>query len=186
MDKDIWINPFLQALAHSGIVAEACKITGVSRNTVMSRYARDVDFAAGFDEAMDIAVDMAEKELWRRAIQGVDEPITYKGRISYETEEYIDEETGEVRERFARDERGRPIPLTVNKRSDALLMFLLKGRRKQVYADRTELTGAGGEPLQLDDAKKAARVAALMAAAQARRDQATAMEQLAREHGDIA
>ncbi|WP_414479875.1 hypothetical protein, partial [Pseudomonas aeruginosa] len=48
--------------------------------------------------------------------------------------------------------------------SDSLLMGLLKGRKKHIYAERTELTGANGEPLGgvADDTAKAARLAALL------------------------
>jgi hypothetical protein len=55
--------------------------------------------------------------------------------------------------------------------SDSLLALLLKGRRKKVFADRTELTGADGGPVkqELDDTARAARIAQLVAVAQARK-----------------
>jgi hypothetical protein len=56
----------------------------------------------------------------------------------------------------------------------------LKGRRKKVYADRTELTGADGGPVaQVDETAKAARVAQLLAVAQQRKAQQD-------EFGDLA
>jgi hypothetical protein len=65
---------------------------------------------------------------------------------------------------------GQPVPLTVRKHSDALLALILKGRRKKVYAERTELTGADGGPVaQVDETVKAARVAQLLALAQRRK-----------------
>jgi hypothetical protein len=65
---------------------------------------------------------------------------------------------------------GLPVPLTVRKHSDSLLALILKGRRKKVYAERTELTGADGGPVaQVDETAKAARVAQLMALAQRRK-----------------
>jgi hypothetical protein len=45
------------------------------------------------------------------------------------------------------DAHGQPIPLTVRKHSDTLLAMYLKGRRKTVYAERKELTGADGSAL---------------------------------------
>ena len=64
--------------------------------------------------------------------------------------------------------------------SDALLTLLLKGRRKKVYADRTELTGADGGPVaQIDETAKAARVAQLLALAQQRKADAD-------QFGDLA
>jgi hypothetical protein len=55
--------------------------------------------------------------------------------------------------------------------SDALMALILKGRRKKVYAERTEVTGADGGPVvQVDETAKAARVAQLLALAQQRKD----------------
>ena len=68
------------------------------------------------------------------------------------------------------DDNGQPIPLTVRKHSDAILALVLKGRRKKVYADRTELTGVEGAPVVIDETAKAARLAQLMAIAQQRKD----------------
>jgi hypothetical protein len=65
---------------------------------------------------------------------------------------------------------GRPLWLTITKYSDPLLALLLKGRRKQVFAERTELTGAdGGEVKVVDSTARAARMAHLMALAAKRK-----------------
>ena len=45
------------------------------------------------------------------------------------------------------DANGKPVPLTIRKHSDALLSLYLKGRRKEVYSERKELTGANGTAL---------------------------------------
>jgi hypothetical protein len=82
----------------------------------------------------------------------------------------VDEE-GVEHYRLLLDDNGQPIPLTVRKHSDAILALVLKGRRKKVYADRTELTGPEGGPVQqIDETAKAARLAQLMAIAQQRKD----------------
>jgi hypothetical protein len=68
------------------------------------------------------------------------------------------------------DANGQPVILTVAKKSDALLALLLKGRRKEVFADRTELTGADAGPVTFADAsKRQARLAALVKLAEARK-----------------
>ena len=46
---------------------------------------------------------------------------------------------------------GEPIPLTIPKHSDTLLMFTLKSRDRARYADRTEITGPDGGPLETAD-----------------------------------
>ena len=71
------------------------------------------------------------------------------------------------------DEHGNPRVATVNKKSDAALMFLLKGRRKKVFAERTEITGANGGVLQIDEGARASRVAQLLALAKTRAQQLT-------------
>lgn len=183
--KDHWIGPFLEALQATGVVSAACRAAGVSPSTVSYRRKHDVDFEAAFDEAMEIAVDTAEEELWRRAVKGYDEPLTHQGRISWRVREVFDADGQVVGREVERDADGRPIPETVRKHSDALLMFLLKGRRKKVFAERTELTGAGGDPLTLDDTKRAARVAALLAAAESRKKADADMQQAIHDLGDI-
>ena len=77
------------------------------------------------------------------------------------------------------DAHGQPIPLTTPKQSDALLSLVLKGRRKKVYADRTELTGAEGAPMQIDETARSARVAQLLAMAERRKAEQD-------EFGDLA
>lgn len=183
--KDHWIAPFLESLQATGVVAVACRAAGVSPSMVSYRRKNDVDFEAAFDEAMEIAVDDAEAELWRRAVRGYDEPLTHQGRISWEVREVYDEDGQIIGTEIAKDANGKPIPVTVRKHSDALLMFLLKGRRKRVFAERTELTGAGGEPLAMDGTQRASRVAALLAAAEARRKADGELQKALDDLGDI-
>ena len=100
---------------------------------------------------------------------GFEEPVVDKGRLAYRYERYVDSD-GSEHYRPVLDANGQPVPLTIKKHSDALLSLFLKGRRKKVYADRTEVTGADGGPVQaVDETAKAARVAQLMAMAQARK-----------------
>jgi hypothetical protein len=119
----------------------------------------------------------------QRAVDGWEEPVIDKGRLAYRYERVVAKaqhaETGEEVEaetwRMVLDDKGQPIPLTVRKHSDALLSLVLKGRRKKVYADRTELTGADGKPMEVDQTVRAARVAQLLSIAKQRKD-----------HGDLA
>jgi hypothetical protein len=173
-----WITPFLNALRKTGIVAEAARQAQISYSTVSARKQNDADFEAAMLEAMEEAVDMAEAEAWRRGVHGYSEPLTHQGQISYETESYVDEDLA-TKVRFKLDPEGNRIPITIKKHSDALLALVLKGRRKKVFADRTELTGAdGGDIKMADSSVRAARVAQLMALAQARK--------AAEDFGDIA
>lgn len=167
-----WVGPFLEALKACGIYAQAARRVGVSYSAVMQNKANNADFAHACDEAMEEAVDRAEAEAWRRGVEGFEEPVVYQGQL---TLQYRRDERGQVILDEAGhpipllDDQGRPVPLTVRKHSDAMLALVLKGRRKQVFAERTEITGANGGAVAIDDTARAARVAQLMALAQQRK-----------------
>lgn len=198
-----WKDAFLAALRAYPVVSHACDAVGIERSTAYR--ARDTDevFSRGWEDAMETGIDRAEKEAFRRGVVGYEEPLTHQGRVTWEIEHY-DRDTGEtvpddvaeanttkklakdakdVRNigwRYKLDAAGQRVPLTVRKHSDALLALVLKGRRKKVYADRTELTGADGGPVQqVDETAKAARVAQLLAIAQQRKAAET-------DFGDLA
>lgn len=136
---------FLAALSATCSVTRACEAAGLGRMTVYDWRKADPDFATAWDEAKRLGADVLEDEAVRRAHDGVDEPIFYKG-------DCID---------------------TVRKYSDTLLIFLLKGAKPDVYKDRvqSEVSGPGGGPIELDDATRSARIASLLAAAETRRQQ---------------
>lgn len=178
-----WKPAFLAALRELPVIAHACKAVGIERSTAYRAREADQAFADAWDDAVEDGVDRAEQEAFRRGVVGFEEPVLDKGRLAYRHERYEVEDVNGNREerwRMVLDEQGQPIPLTVKKHSDALLALYLKGRRKKVYADRTELTGAEGGPVQaVDETAKAARVAQLMALAAARKEQQD-------EFGDLA
>ncbi len=78
----------------------------------------DPEYAAAFTEAQEEAADRLEEEARRRAVEGVDEPVFYKGK-----------KCGAIR-----------------RYSDSLLIFLLKGVRPEKFKERssTELSGPQG------------------------------------------
>jgi hypothetical protein len=137
-----WKALFLASLAEVPVVVHACKAAGVNRATAWRARETDPEFAKAWDEALEEGVDRAEQEAFRRAVVGYEKPVWYKGEL-------VGTETVH---------------------SDALLALILRGRRKKVYAERTELTGADGGPVaQVDETAKAARVAQLLALAQRRK-----------------
>lgn len=161
-----WKPIFLKALSEYPVVAHACGATGIERSTAYRARETDEEFAKAWDDAMEEAIDKAEQEAYRRGVHGWHEPVVDKGRISYV---YKRNEDGTFE--MALDKDGQPIPLTIRKHSDSLLQFVLKGRRRSSYGDKTELTGANGGPVAMvDDTKRAARIAALLELAKTRRD----------------
>lgn len=190
-----WVRPFLDQLTASGNVSQSARLAGVNSTTVYGLRKGDGDFAAAWDQALEDASDDLEAEARRRGVQGVQEPVVYQGQLtpvwqrnadgtpvmeSYIVTDADGVETLHKRPLQALDPDGQPLWLTVTKYSDPLLALLLKGRRKKVFADRTELTGAdGGELKVVDSTARAARVAHLMAQAAKRKAETEQFSDLA-------
>ena len=98
---------FLHAYAKSGTVKAAAEAVGLSRRMHYHWMKADPAYAAAFAEAQEQAADTIEAELVRRAVEGVEEPVHYRGQR-------VD---------------------MVRKYSDVLLIFLLKGLRPEKYRD---------------------------------------------------
>ena len=113
---------FLAAFAECGTVTHAAEIAKITRRMVQYWKKDDPEFAEAFRVAEEKAADRLEQEARRRAIEGVPEPVFYKGR-----------KVG-----------------TIQKYSNNLLMFLLKGARPEKYRERVtqEITGKGGGPIE--------------------------------------
>ena len=116
----LWIDAFLAALAEHGVINRACEVAGIDRGTAWRRRQTDPDFAAQCELAIEMSADKLEQEARRRALEGVEEPVYQGGQLVGTRLVY----------------------------SDSLLALMLKGRRKKVFADRTELTGANGGPVK--------------------------------------
>jgi hypothetical protein len=126
---------FCAALRQRGNVQDACEATGIARRTAYQWRSDDTDFAAAWDEALDEAADRMEREAFRRAVEGTNEPVYHQGQ-----------EVGAVR-----------------KYSDTLLIFLLKAARPEKYRERTETRHTGltpDEAKNLPDEELAAKLKA--------------------------
>lgn len=162
-----WHDLFLASLREVPVVQYACNKVGIERCTAYRARQSDKAFAQAWDEAMEAGVDRAEAEAFRRGVVGFEEPVVYQGTIALVP---LRDERGQLV--MAEGSEGMDpvmVPLTVRKHSDAMLSLVLKGRRKQVYAERTEITGADGGPVQMDETARAARVAQLMEQARQRK-----------------
>lgn len=111
---------FLKAYEAIGTITGAAAQISIDRTLVYQWFEKDAEFGAAFKHSQERAVDLAEQELRRRGIAGYDKPVFQGGR-----------RVGLIREY-----------------SDACLIFYLKGRRREVFGDKHELTGKDGEPLQ--------------------------------------
>lgn len=110
--KDARKAAYLSILAQTGIVGQAAKSSGFDRSTVFRWRQNDPEFAKDFDAAIEDAADTIEAEAMRRAVQGFDEPVWFKG-----------EKVG-----------------TTRKHSDYLLGLLLKANKPEKYRERVDQT----------------------------------------------
>lgn len=111
---------FLTALAETGIISAAAKVVGVNRSTVF-RWREDPAFAEAFQDAIEQAADKIEAEAIRRAVEGFEEPVWYRGI-----------EVGKI-----------------TRHSDYLLGLLLKANRPDKYRENSRVELAGGTKNEL-------------------------------------
>ena len=109
------LTAFCAALAETCNVGRACAAVGISRQTAYNWREADADFALAWERAMKAGLLALEDEAHRRAFEGTDEPVFYKG-----------DECGSVR-----------------KYSDTLAIFLLKAHAPEKYREtsKVELSG---------------------------------------------
>jgi hypothetical protein len=118
---------FLEVLRDTCNVSEAARAAGMSRRSAYDWRDADQAFAADWADAEQEAADKLEREAWRRAVDGVDKPVTFQGRITATYKEY----------------------------SDRMLEILLKGHRPEKFADRVKAEHSGTVNIQItpDDAQ---------------------------------
>jgi len=102
---------FLDYLIECGNVHDAARQADLTTKQIRKFRRNNPSAEKAFQEALDMGTDAIEAELHRRAVAGIMEPIFYKGRRVN----------------------------TVRKKSDVLLMFLLKSRRPHIYRDNAPL-----------------------------------------------
>lgn len=143
--KKNWKPVVLRELRKGCTLAEAAAAAKVDRTTVWRHKQDDAEFAAAFAQAESEGTDVMEAEATRRAIDGEDEPVIYQGRLMLVG---VDKDGNPCDP--DRPEAVKRVPLTVKRRSDTLLIFLLKGRRPEKFRDvvRQEVTGADGAPVK--------------------------------------
>jgi len=115
------LKKFLVNLAETCSVTRSCKMAKLSRRWAYQLRADDQEFAEKWDKALDIGFDKLEEEAIRRAYKGYDKPV-FQGGI----------QVGVVREY-----------------SDTLMCLLLKGRKRKVYGDKSEISGPNGGPIKI-------------------------------------
>jgi len=114
------MEKFLEIVANNGgIVCDAAEDLNISRRALYRKRAADKKFAEAWDKAVDRGIDVIEDEAKRRALDGTEEPVFYKGEVC-----------GYIR-----------------RKSDVCMSLVLKAHRSNYRQQSHELTGPGGSPL---------------------------------------
>jgi hypothetical protein len=105
-----WRPAFVAQLALNANIRCACEAAGIGRTTAYRWRDDDPEFARQWDEAIEAGCDRLEEALFKRAVHGVTRTVWHQGEPVGEEQVY----------------------------SDTAAIFLLKGNRKEKYAERTE------------------------------------------------
>jgi hypothetical protein len=134
---------YIEQLKGHGNKSRAAAACGIGTETVRRARKEDPAFNEECDEALETFYDNLEEEAVRRGRDGVPEPVFYKGV-----------ECGEI-QRY----------------SDTLLLAILKGRRRHVFGDKSqvEMTGKDGGPIEMSSTERAKLVEKLLAKAAERK-----------------
>lgn len=194
---------FLTVLADTANVTEASNAVGVSRVAMYAHRDKDPEFAAQWDEAVKVGTEMLKDEAARRAtgfdevltFKGqvqyeyerdpdtgqiiIDELIVDAPVMDMFGNLQLDEE-GEIK--HAKQLRkvprlkvhnGRPVPQTIKRYSDPILLALLAARDPANFRSnhKVELTGKDDGPVQFEDTERTARLASVLARLEAKRAQ---------------
>lgn len=146
---------FLNTLASVGVVTEAAKQAGF-HPTMAKYYAAKSEngdpgfllqwdgiegpFHELFKIALEMAVERVEANVYRRA-NGYLVPQVHQGRVQYEIDHdaiALGAEPGSW-EAVLKDEKGKPVPVTVEHQSEDLQMFILKARRPDIYGNKSQV-----------------------------------------------
>ena len=102
----------LELLRETANVSATARRVGKGRQAAYKDRARFEEFREAWEDTVEEAMDTVEAEARRRALEGTGIPFFYDGR-----------KVG-----------------TYRVCSDTLLIFMLKGRRREVFGDRTDVT----------------------------------------------
>ena len=81
---------FLDALAETGMVRAAAARAGIPRGALYRRRSADAAFAAAWADALDASLDGLRDEAVRRAFEGEEQPVWYRGAVVGSVRQYSD------------------------------------------------------------------------------------------------
>lgn len=116
---------YLVKLSQTGNPLAACKAGRLTRSQVNVLREQDPLFANACTEALDEAADLLEAEAWRRALEGVAQPLLHAGQPVFNP-------AGEA--------------VIIRRYSDPLLVMLLRGCKPAKFQRRAGPAGAPFDP----------------------------------------
>jgi hypothetical protein len=122
---------FVATLRETASAMKAAEAAGICVDTAYAARKEDPEFAARWEQAVEVALDQVLGEAYRRSMRGVDEPVVQGGQ-------WVECE----------DESGQTRRVTITRYSDRLLEVLLKFRYGDQLADRVKVQTEG--PLGLE------------------------------------
>lgn len=130
---------FLRCYAESGSVTKAAKAVGITRQMHYRRLDEDPTYKAAFEDAKATwernAVERArevERKAFHRALEGVEEPVVFKGQFCYEA---VRDEKGNVVYKPDSDEPEVRL-MTIRRWPESTVQFLLRGAFPEKYRER--------------------------------------------------
>jgi hypothetical protein len=143
-----WKGVFLGVLAETGNVSAAIRGAGIARETVYAAKQKDPSFAQAWGEALDAAVDLLKAEARRRAVEGVDIPVTHEGELAFVAVgpdgQYVPKELAYERDEVAKQsylKNGfKLVPFMKKQYSDGMLALLLKSGRPSEFGDKMQIS----------------------------------------------
>lgn len=112
----------LAVIRAGGTIKQASAAIGMQRSSLRKWCAKDAEFRAAYEAAIEEGVEVLEAEAFRRAVEGTLKPAFYQGKV-------VKDESGALQ--------------GVREYSDQLLMFLLRAKAPEKYRERYEMSGRG-------------------------------------------
>ena len=81
---------FLKLLSEVGNVSKCCQALSVSRPVMYNHKLKDPKFEQGWAKAQDMAIELLEDESFRRAFEGIEKDVWYKGEVVGQERHYSD------------------------------------------------------------------------------------------------
>lgn len=147
--NESWKSRVIFKVAQGETITTAAKFGGTTRDTIHAHLKLDLEFRRKFDDAMEQGTDLIEQEVITRAVEGEQMPVIYQGKPQFV---WVDKK-GNICEAKTKA-AFRKVPHYTKRKSDILLMFLMKARRPLVFREAPptqQVAVISGQQAQIDD-----------------------------------